>query len=222
MNRRTQIIRSALGLASAMFAAAAACAATAQFEVVGKDGQALTDAIVIVEAVSGAKPPVPPAQTLLIDQRKKQFVPTVTLAPLGSKLLFTNQDNYDHHVVGRPGGIAAFTANAPAVFELRLSARSDGKSTDRAEVLADKLGVLDLNCNIHGSMRGFVYVTDSAWTARTDEQGRATLTDLPEGAVRVRVWHPEQIVESPPLTAQLASVSVVKVPTQVTPRRRQR
>lgn len=222
MNKHNPIIPLACGLASVLFAATAACAATAQFEVVDKDGQALTDAIVIVEAVSGAKPPVPPPQTLVIDQRKKQFVPTVTLAPLGSKLLFSNQDNYDHHVVGRPGGIGAFIANAPAVFELRLSARSDGKSTDRAELLADKLGVLDLNCNIHGSMRGFVYVTDSAWTARTDEQGRATLADLPEGAVRVRVWHPEQIVESPPLTAQLASVSVIKVATQVISRRRHR
>lgn len=208
------------GAACLALAGSFAHAATAQFEVTGKDGQPLADAVVIVESAQGAKAPVPPPQELVIDQHKMRFVPMVTLAPLGSRLRFTNQDGFDHHVRGRPGGLAALTAPASAGFELRLPGREGSQPPTHAEVIADKVGVLELGCHIHGSMRGFVYVTDSSWTARTDAQGRAVLAGLPEGAVRVRVWHPDQIVEGAALTTQLTAVSAIRVETQVAPRRR--
>jgi hypothetical protein len=47
-----------------------------------------------------------------------------------------------------------------------------------------------LGCNIHDQMTAFVYVTDSAFTARTDASGNVSLAGVPQGAVTISVWHP--------------------------------
>ena len=58
-------------------------------------------------------------------------------------------------------------------------------------------GVLLLGCHLHGSMRGHVFVTDSAWTLKTDIDGIARFASVPDGAAQVRVWHAEQLVDLP-------------------------
>lgn len=47
--------------------------------------------------------------------------------------------------------------------------------------------------SFHGSMRGFVVVTDSPWAAKTDSTGVVSFRDVPEGAARLRVWHADQL-----------------------------
>jgi hypothetical protein len=81
-------------------------------------------------------------------------------------------------------------------------------------------GPLQLGCHLHGSMRGFVYVADTPWVVKTNAQGVATLSDVPEGAARLRVWHPDQVVEGAALPVQVQAVSALTVPTQVVPRKR--
>jgi len=39
-------------------------------------------------------------------------------------------------------------------------------------------------------MSAFIFVTDSAWTARTNAQGLVTFADPPAVRGRVMVWHP--------------------------------
>jgi hypothetical protein len=39
-------------------------------------------------------------------------------------------------------------------------------------------------------MSAFIFVTDTAWTARTNAQGVAAFADAPNAPVRVAVWHP--------------------------------
>jgi hypothetical protein len=66
-----------------------------------------------------------------------------------------------------------------------------------------------------------VYVSDSPWAAKTNEQGVATFDNVPDGAVQVRVWHSDQLVDLP-----LQAVTVTPAPfqvksqLQVVPRRR--
>ena len=57
--------------------------------------------------------------------------------------------------------------------------------------------VVLLGCHLHGSMRGHVFVTDSAWTLKTDSDGIARFASVPDGAAQVRVWHAEQLVDLP-------------------------
>ena len=71
------------------------------------------------------------------------------------------------------------------------------EAAQAAETTVRQPGVLLLGCHLHGSMRGHVFVTDSAWTLKTDIDGIARFASVPDGAAQVRVWHAEQLVDLP-------------------------
>ncbi len=207
-------------LASAILLPLATHAATVQVTVLARDGQPLADAVVVVEPTTGAKPAAPRPVQATVQQLKMQFVPGTSVLPVGSRVSFVNLDSWEHHVRGVPAGLAGLNAGPQAGFELRLDGKPEGKDPATAEVTLTRAGALQLGCHLHGSMRGFIFVADSPWTVKTDANGVATLQDVPEGAARLRVWHGEQIVESPATALHVTSVTALSVPTQVQPRRR--
>ncbi len=219
MSTRRSGLRAALA-AVWVGAVATATAGTLQVTVTGKDGQPLPDAVVLVEPASGARGKAPAPVQASIGQHKMQFVPAVSVVPVGSRVRFTNQDGWDHHVRGMPAGLAGLSARPDAGFELRLAGKVDGQTGASAEVTLAQAGPLQLGCHLHGSMRGFIYVADTPWVVKTNAQGVATLSDVPEGAARLRVWHPDQVVEGAALPVQVQAVSALTVPTQVVPRKR--
>ena len=210
------------GVAAAALAllAGAAQAATVQITLLARDGQPLADAVVLVEPVNGTKPPAPAPVQATITQQKMRFDPALTLVPVGSRVRFTNLDGWEHHVRGLPAGLAGLTAGPGAGFELRLGGKADGLPPESAEVTLGQAGPLQLGCHIHGSMRGFLFVTDSPWAVKTDAAGVATLQGVPEGAARLRVWHTDQLVEAAPTALNVTPLTALSVSTQVQPRRR--
>jgi plastocyanin len=170
--------------------------------VLDRDGKPVPDAVVVVYPGSGSG--VQPGLVLAsatIEQEKMRFLPAVTVVPAGATVRFTNQDRWDHHVRGNPAGGAPATAPGAAAgsanFELRLAGKADGKPANSADVKLDAPGVVLLGCHLHGSMRGHVFVTDSPWTLKTDNDGIARFPGVPDGAAQVRVWHAEQLVDLP-------------------------
>ena len=63
-------------------------------------------------------------------------------------------------------------------------------------------------------------MTDSPWAVKTDSQGVAMVPNLPEGTARLRVWHAEQLIEANPTPVTIKPLTVIEVPTRITPRRR--
>src|SRR6185369_6467571 len=59
-----------------------------------------------------------------------------------------------------------------------------------APVLFDQPGIVTLGCNIHDNMAAFIVVTAAPFFGRTDARGGWTISNLPEGSYRIRVWHP--------------------------------
>jgi hypothetical protein len=105
---------------------------------------------------------------------------------------------------------------------LKASQRaSPAKST---EITLDKAGVVGatlLGCFIHGSMRGYIYASESPWAAKTSADGIATFEDLPEGAAQLKVWHPDQLVDIAPQQVTVGAVLAKNVmQLTVVPRRR--
>ena len=200
---------------------AAAQAATLSVTVLDKDGQPLVDAVVIVEPANpGTRPKLTPVQAE-VQQEKLQFLPKLSVLPLGSTVVFSNLDRYDHHVRGRPAGIAGLSASPESGFALMLPARVEGKPPTSATETLTQAGPLQLGCHLHGSMRGSIYVTDSPWVVKSNDQGVATVTDLPEGPAQVRLWYPRQLVEQPATPVNIVPSSVLQVPTTIRqPRRR--
>lgn len=201
-----------------------ACAGNLVVSVIDKEGKPVADAVVVI---SPANKTVLPKTALpleaTINQEKMQFLPAVTLVPVGAKVRFVNNDPWDHHVRSSPAGMGQFnTSNAG--FELRLEGKSDGKPAKATDITLDKAGALGatlLGCFIHGSMRGYVYASPSPWASKTSAEGLAIFEDLPDGAAQIKVWQADQLLDLAPQTTTVGPTlakSVVQL--SVTPRRR--
>jgi plastocyanin len=194
-------------------------AASVQVTVLARDGQPLPDAVVVLEPAAGQAMPAATPVNHIITQEKMQFNPAVSVVPVGSRVKFANMDRWDHHVRGGPAGLVATGTYG---FEFRLAGREAGKTPPSSELALDKAGPIQLGCHLHGSMRGVVYVSPTPWAAKTSDTGVATLAEVPEGAMRVRVWHPDQLLDPAAITVQVQAVTAVNVPTQVQPRKARR
>lgn len=192
--------------------------------VLDRDGKPVQDAVVVVTpANKNALPKTPMATQATVNQEKMQFIPAVTVVPVGAKVSFVNNDPWDHHVRSSPAGMGQFSATN-AGFELRLEGKSDGKPAKSTEVTLDKAGVVGatlLGCFIHGSMRGYIYASESPWAAKTSADGIATFEDLPEGTAQLKVWHADQLVDIAPQQVTVGAVLAKNVmQLTVVPRRR--
>lgn len=201
-------------------AAAAWAAGSLQVTVLGKDGQPLPNTVVTLVSSSGFKPALKRANAQVIEQRSMKFVPAVSVVPKGSKVRFVNLDAWPHHVRGLPGGQATRPDGSPAGFSLVLDGKEEGRPVASAEVTMDTAGPVHLGCHIHGSMRGFVYVSDSPWVALSDASGMVTFSDLPLGGAQVRTWYPQQIVDSPVAEVLIQPATHLTVQLPFVPRRR--
>ena len=213
------LIAIAAGIAASLLALGAH-AGNVQIQVLDKDGKPVPDAVVVVypPAGSGAAPTLV-APSPVIEQEKMRFVPAVTVVVPGTTVRFTNQDRWDHHVRGNSATPVASAASGASGFELRLAGKADGKPANFADAKLDSAGVVLLGCHLHGSMRGHIFVTDSAWTLKTDDNGIARFTSVPEGAAQVRVWHAEQLVDLPRKAVQVVATPVLDtVQLSVVPR----
>ena len=190
--------------------AMSASAGSLSVSVIDKDGKPVPDAVVVVmPANKSAMPKTPLPMQAAINQEKMQFIPAVTVVPVGAKVRFANSDPWDHHVRSSPAGMGQFnTTNAG--FELRLEGKPDGKPAKTSDITMDKPGVMGatlLGCFIHGSMRGYVYVSDSPWAAKTGANGMASFDDLPDGAAQVKVWQADQLLDVPLQSATIGATA---------------
>lgn len=192
--------------------------------VLDKEGKPVPDAVVVViPANKTALPKTALPQHASISQEKMQFIPAVTLVPIGAKVSFFNNDPWDHHVRSSPAGMGQFNATN-AGFELRLEGKPDGKAAKASDIVLDKAGVVGatlMGCFIHGSMRGYIYASESPWAAKTLQDGMASFEDLPDGAAQVKVWQADQLVDLAPQSYVVtASPGKISVQLSVVPRRR--
>ncbi|WP_411884864.1 plastocyanin [Polaromonas sp. YR568] len=213
-----------MALSALLASGMAAQAGNLVVSVLDKDGKPVQDAVVVVTPASkGAAPKNPLPLQATINQEKMQFIPAVTVVPVGAKVHFINNDPWDHHVRSSPAGMGQFSATN-AGFELRLEGKPDGKPGKSADVTLDKAGVLGatlLGCFIHGSMRGYIYASESPWAAKTSSEGIATFEDLPEGAAQVKVWQADQLIDIAPQQVTVGAVLAKNVmQLTVAPRRR--
>jgi len=145
------------------------------------DGQPVPDAVVTLAprgadaALLAAKAPGL-VHKLVVDQRNETFIPYVQIVPQGGEVVFRNSDLTRHHV---------YSFSPVKAFEFVLA---PGEASD--PVTFTRTGVVAVGCNIHDRMVAYLYISDLPWAALTDQQGRAVLTGLPDGAYQLHSWHP--------------------------------
>jgi plastocyanin len=141
--------------------------------------QGVADVVVIATPAAATTP----AQRAVsaratMDQRDLTFVPDVLVVQTGTAISFPNHDIVKHQV---------YSFSPAKSFQLPLYV---GKVYP--PLVFDKPGIVTIGCNIHDSMLGFIYVTDSPWFGKTDANGAADIAQLPPGVYDIALWHPRQ------------------------------
>ncbi|HEX4910569.1 MAG TPA: methylamine utilization protein [Permianibacter sp.] len=190
----------AAALLPALFFAPVGSAAEFRLQVHDGHGQPVPDIVAYVP--SAAAKPV--GMQVDIDQINKEFVPYVTVVPVGSRIRFPNKDNIRHHV---------YSFSDAKKFELKLYS---GVPAD--PVLFDRAGVVALGCNIHDWMLAYVLVVDTPWFGKSNDAGELVL-QLPPGPHQLQLWHPELNAPTATLAITVTDAAApLRVPVNLRPR----
>ncbi|MGB1292807.1 MAG: methylamine utilization protein, partial [Pseudoalteromonas sp.] len=120
-----------------------------------------------------AEPPKPET-TFVMEQKDRQFTPHILVVEQNGKVDFPNADSIMHHV---------YSFSKSKSFELKLY-----REQPQDPIIFDQTGVVELGCNIHDWMLGYIVVVDSPYYGITDQQGQLTL-DIPQGDYTINTWH---------------------------------
>ena len=129
-------------------------------------------AVLWLRRVDGPTPRATPAQNQIITQRDKTFLPHVLAVPVGTTVQFRNDDRIYHNV---------FSIAKPNEFDagIRATGATYSKTFSHA-------GVVELLCNIHSTMNGYVLVVDSPLYAKAQASGAFVVHGAPPAAMSCR------------------------------------
>lgn len=126
--------------------------------------------VVYVENVPGTYP----GGHLKMDQLRKLFIPYVLPIVQGTTVEFHNSENLQHNVFG------------VGADEFNLGTYSQGMSRPYT---FRKLGEVDVLCNVHPEMEGYILVLQNPYFAQPDASGRFHIAGVPPGEYVLKAWY---------------------------------
>ena len=131
-----------------------------------------------------------PAINAVVTQYNKTFAPNFLVVPTGTNVDFPNWDDFDHNVFSK-------SAAAPA-FDLERYPKGQSKAR-----VFEKLGVVQVFCNIHPDMRAVIYVTPNGFFTTASKDGAFKIDGIPAGSYEIVAW--QERSEEQRQTVQIAA-----------------
>lgn len=181
MNFKFRLFRLFLLLPLFTFALIEPALAQVKIKVVDQENKPLPNVVLEYDSPESTSKQPKAEKVYIMDQINKQFAPHVLIVPEDSFVSFPNSDDIRHHV---------YSFSPAKTFELKLYA---GKP--KSPVRFENTGVVVLGCNIHDSMIGYIYVSDSSHTFLSDEKGEVVLTQSVAANTQLKIWHPNSTSE---------------------------
>jgi plastocyanin len=116
------------------------------------------------------------AKKVKLDQEGCEYQPHVLAFPAGTTVEIVNPDGILHNVHSYSKANSPFNMAQP-------------KFKKTLEVKIDKPEAVEVKCDVHGWMHGWLVATETPYVAVTDNSGNFKLTDVPPGTYNVEVWH---------------------------------
>ncbi|HKM99715.1 MAG TPA: carboxypeptidase regulatory-like domain-containing protein [Candidatus Binataceae bacterium] len=131
----------------------------------------IANAVVVLKDAKGTVKP----QEVKFDQKGCDYSPHVLAFPAGSTVDIMNDDGILHNIH------TYSTVNPP--FNM-----AQPKFKKEIQKVIDKPEIIKVNCDAHGWMHGWWYVTDTPYFAVSDDSGNFTIKDVPPGTYTIEVW----------------------------------
>lgn len=142
-------------------------------ELVVSEDQGLQWAVVQVSSARGA---TESSEQPKLDQNDCTFEPRVVIARPGEEMAVINSDGILHNVHTYSDENPPMNLAQPGFVQT-------------LQLTFDESEVIKVKCDVHGWMTAWILVTDSRYTAVTDETGSFTLADVPAGNHQLSLWH---------------------------------
>ncbi len=141
----------------------------------GKVPSPMPPAVVWLKPLQSIGPPPPPPQkTYTLLQKNRQFIPHLLVVPVGSEVMFPNQDPFYHNV---------FSLFDGKRFDLGLYEAGSSKT-----VTFSREGISYIFCNIHPEMSAVVVAVSTPFFATANATGLVTFHDVPAGEYELHAW----------------------------------
>ena len=134
-------------------------------------------------------------QPVIVSQRNLQFVPAFMVVSRGQTVQFPNDDTVAHSV---------FSVSPAKSFQLGIF--EEGL---RRSVIADRVGVIDVQCALHPQMAARLFVVDSARYDMAQATGMFEIHNVPPGKHRLKAWHADGPVIETTIDVTVAGSTVV-------------
>lgn len=132
-------------------------------------------AVITLKRVGARMPRLAAASDKVMTQRNKAFVPRVLAVPVGTSVAFRNEDPLAHNV---------FSISPTRQFDTGLY-----KAPGAERVAFEKPGVVQVLCNIHSAMVGYVVVVDTPYYSQVDSKGAFAIRGVLPGDYDLELWH---------------------------------
>lgn len=144
-------------------------------------GGALKGVVVYLDKVEKGK--AWPSATYMLDQKKCAFTPALQVVRNGASLTIRNSDPVLHNV--HPYEIVGKSRRT--LFNL---AQPNQGQTNSMKIDTKRGRAIELSCDAHNWMSGWVYVVDNPYYAVVGADGKFEIGNVPAGEYKVMAWHP--------------------------------
>lgn len=138
-----------------------------------KDGNLVNAVVTLTDIKKGKKIEL---KKVTLDQNGCEYQPHVLAFPAGSTVEVLNPDGVLHNVHSYSKVNSPFNMAQP-------------KFKKTLQVKIDKPEAVNVKCDVHAWMSGWLVATENPYFAVTDGSGSFKLTDVPAGTYTVEVWH---------------------------------
>ena len=121
----------------------------------------------------------PPKEPLTFSADEGRFQPRMLLVRAGREILIRNKDVTAHNV-----HVLTFKNHGFGLLATPNDSEGQHVTLPQAEVLP-----IQVRCDLQPWMKAHWLVLDHPYMALTDEDGRFTIANLPEGQHELRLWH---------------------------------
>ncbi len=139
----------------------------------------------------------PPANHPRIDQKNLIFIPHVLPVVVGTTVSFANSDSVLHNI---------FSPSKTKKFNLG----SYGKDIIK-QATFDKEGKVVLLCNVHTEMSAFIVILPNPYFAKTGNDGKFTIDNIPPGQYTLKTWHEKKRPYEQKVTVEAGKTTEISI-----------